>query len=178
MAVAVLVVSALLLASGWEPLFAAPVREGRYLILVPHALVVAFGLVCFAFPLLTLIRSLVYLYAPVERLLARGRHYAHRPARVLPPREWPAVTIQIPVHTENFGRVIRPTIHRALRAAQGRANIVIYDDGLLVLAGDDLPGLEARVARKLETGEPLTDDETEVSARLEFYRAHSRSLGF
>lgn len=52
----------------------------------------------------------------------------------------PSVTIQIPVYKEGFRDVIRPTLLNVIRACRnysGHTNIVVHDDGLIDMVGNE-----------------------------------------
>ncbi len=110
----------------------------------------------------------------------RSARYTNLPL----PREsiatWPTVTVQIPIYTEPFTDVIRPTLDSALgairryREATGqRANLLICDDGLLHFAENDLAGVCARA--KSKPASRRTEGEREVLARLDYYARHEVS---
>jgi cellulose synthase/poly-beta-1,6-N-acetylglucosamine synthase-like glycosyltransferase len=89
---------------------------------------------------------------------------------LISPENWPSVTIQIPVYTESFKHVIRNTLILSLKAAKGKANIIVYDDGLMHFAEDDLEEFEKMCRNKYKSGESLSNSQEEVLDRLDFYR--------
>jgi hypothetical protein len=90
---------------------------------------------------------------------------------------WPTVTVQVPIYTEPFMDVIRPTLDSALEAIRSfrqatgqRANLVVCDDGLLHFAENDLAGFCVRARSK--PASRRSEAELEVLARLDYYARH------
>ena len=139
------------------------------------------GFVFLLFPMSVLVNScwIIFYVAPVLRGDERqstGR-YTNTPLPTGSVSRWPSVSIQIPIYTEPFATVIRPALDaarvaaRRYRDATGQAaNLVVCDDGLLVLTDNDLEGFTARALRKPADGR--SDREREVLARVDYYRNH------
>lgn len=90
------------------------------------------------------------------------------------PEQYPSLTIQIPVHTEDFD-IIRTTIESAIAevehfsAINEDVNLIVSEDGLNYLADNDILGTETRARAKDES--ERTEQEKEVLQRLEYYRS-------
>jgi cellulose synthase/poly-beta-1,6-N-acetylglucosamine synthase-like glycosyltransferase len=170
-----LLISCILLVSSLD-FFGQLLQTGKYLTALVSGIYYFFSLSMFSFALKTLIGSIYNLYRPTQSLMDNHRFYGAVPKATLHPEQWPGVTIQIPVYKENFVDVIQPTLESALKAARGYANVVVYDDGLMVLAQDDLVGAEARIVDKQARNLNFTEVETEIITRLSFYRQHQISF--
>ena len=87
------------------------------------------------------------------------------------------MTVQIPIYTEPFEGVIRPALDAARAAAEryqqqtGQpANLVLSDDGLLVLSDNDLEGFVEK-ARNQPTA-LRSAEQAEVLSRVDYYQRH------
>jgi cellulose synthase/poly-beta-1,6-N-acetylglucosamine synthase-like glycosyltransferase len=153
----------------------APLAAGQPLLFVLNAVLLPFWLGCFAFPVLHLVRNLAHFYGSLGPARRNSRRLVCTPRAPIPPEAWPSVSILVPVYCESFTEVIRPTLERALRAARGRARVIVFDDGLDVLAAGDLAGLIGRLAAAERT-HGLSREERQAAERLAFYR--ERGVGF
>jgi len=142
---------------------------------------VPFGFVFLIFPVEYAVSTIWTLFT-CHRLLRgelrrRTARYTNLPLPHASITAWPTVTVQVPIYTEPFTDVIKPTLDSALaairrfREATGqRATLVICDDGLLHFAENDLAGFCARARSK--PASQRTEDELEVLARLDYYARH------
>jgi len=130
-----------------------------------------------------LVNSIGVLLFPADDLTANTKYYSTIPKEKPADQAWPWMTIPVPVATENFADVIRPTLLTALASAEsyrkqgGQANIVVYDDGLMRLVDGaatpaDLRSLLVRIEGALSRGETPSDAEREAWDRVQFYRAN------
>ncbi|MDO8675437.1 MAG: glycosyltransferase family 2 protein, partial [Candidatus Omnitrophota bacterium] len=139
------------------------------------------GFVLTLFPVhyaLILARSLAT-QLPVLRgdIRVNGRQYANAPLlSQLTIQTAPAISVHMPIHLESFDS-IRPHLDAALAAVDvynarfpGRANVIVSDDGLMVLADNNVEEFAASARAK-----PVpvrTREETEALARLDYYATH------
>jgi hypothetical protein len=142
---------------------------------------VPFGFVFLIFPVEFAV-STIWTLLTCSRMLRgekqkRGPRYTNLPLPCESIAAWPAITVQVPIYTEPFLDVIRPTLDSALaalcrfREATGqRATLVVCDDGLLHFAENDLAGFCARARSK--PASRRTEGEQEVLARLDYYVRH------
>ncbi|MBV8883867.1 MAG: hypothetical protein JO235_07685 [Chroococcidiopsidaceae cyanobacterium CP_BM_RX_35] len=148
----------------------------HYFMAIMSLVYTSISLLMFAFALKVLISGVFNMYRPTKSFVDNHQFYGSIPQRVLPPEQWPSTTVQIPVHKESFADVIRPTLESVLKATHGHANVIVQDDGLMVMAQDDLVGTEERISYKKLFPMELTLEEEEIAARLSFYRQHN--IGF
>jgi hypothetical protein len=142
---------------------------------------VPIGFVFLIFPVEYAVSTIWTLMTCSRVLRGEKRRRTHRYTSLPLPREsitaWPTVTVQVPIYTEPFTDVIKPTLDSArealsrFREASGqRANLVVCDDGLLQFAENDLAGFCARARSKAASRR--TEGEREVLARLDYYHRH------
>jgi len=99
-----------------------------------------FTLMFILFPINFLTNNIINLFYPCFKMLENSKYYIVSPPKKPPEyTPYPPITIQIPVYTEDF-KVIKETIISAIKVRNeypGYCNIVIPEDGLLVINQDE-----------------------------------------
>lgn len=151
----------------------APTESWVSLLFVPMHMILLVFLVNFV----VMAGYLLIFNLPILRdeKLVNEKNFANQPRKIslLDP---PTVTVQVPIYEESFN-IIRLTLDAAQKAINRyqetgqRANLLISDDGLMMLTDNDPETFVARARAKAPN--QRTPEEREVLARLFYYARHN-----
>ncbi|MDR2191830.1 MAG: hypothetical protein LBO62_02975 [Endomicrobium sp.] len=150
---------------------------------VPYALFLYPLLILMFIPVIQALVLSIYILMEKDGQFYESQDYSSQIKEMPKDAKYLKQTTSIPVYNEPWS-VIKRTLEYAIEArdrynkkAGGEyANIVVSDDGLMVFANNNIDGTLSAIERKIQNGEPLTENEAQTRDRISFYKRHN--IGF
>eukprot|EP00542_Grammatophora_oceanica_P022123 CAMPEP_0194033988 /NCGR_PEP_ID=MMETSP0009_2-20130614/6432_1 /TAXON_ID=210454 /ORGANISM="Grammatophora oceanica, Strain CCMP 410" /LENGTH=901 /DNA_ID=CAMNT_0038674723 /DNA_START=64 /DNA_END=2769 /DNA_ORIENTATION=+ len=129
------------------------------------------------------VSSVFKCFIPKSAFTTNGKYFSVVPEIKHPDDEWLSVTIQVPVYKESLAEVLGPTLQSCKKARDhyientgAACNIVVCEDGMMALLGNNFPAAEMLWEKICETKARITNIKVLLKRVPRASRKHLKGL--